>query len=106
MLTAEDYKRLSKQAVQLAIASEDPCVAQGLLQLALDYMAQVVSLSERAATDQLRQRVSRIQSRGSEIKYRNDARPGCGRADTRRPRSSEPHTVTSRHARLRWRRSL
>ena len=49
MLTAEDYKRLSKQVVELAIASEDPCLAQALLQRALNYMVQVVRLSESAA---------------------------------------------------------
>jgi hypothetical protein len=55
MLTAEDYKRLSKQAVQLAIASEDPCRAQALLQLALDYTKQAAILSETAPAEQLRQ---------------------------------------------------
>ena len=48
MLTLEDYKRLSNEAVQLAIASDDPCFAQGLLQLALDYMRQGAGLSETA----------------------------------------------------------
>jgi hypothetical protein len=32
-------------------------------------------------------------------------RPGCGRAATRRPRSSGRRTATKRRARLRWRRS-
>ena len=52
MLTPDDYKRLSNQAVQLAIASEDPCLAQALLQLALDYMRQAVRQSENAAREQ------------------------------------------------------
>jgi|EndMetStandDraft_8_1072994.scaffolds.fasta_scaffold1534512_1 hypothetical protein len=55
MLTAEDYRRLSKQAVQLAIASEDPCRSQALLQLALDYMRRAAMLSEAAPTEQLQQ---------------------------------------------------
>jgi hypothetical protein len=52
MLTAEDYKRLSNQAVELAIVSQDPGLAQTLLQLALDYMTQAAKLSETAATEQ------------------------------------------------------
>jgi len=55
MLTPEDYKRLSNEAVELAIASDDPCFAQAQLQLALDYMRQSATLSETAATKQLRQ---------------------------------------------------
>jgi hypothetical protein len=54
MLTANDYK-LSNQAVELAIASEDPRLGQALLQLALEYMRQAATLSETDATEQLRQ---------------------------------------------------
>jgi hypothetical protein len=36
---------------------------------------------------------------------RHRAAPGCGRAATRRPRSSARHMDTKRPARLRWRRS-
>ena len=56
MLTVEDYKRLSNQAAELAIASEDPFLSQALLQLALDYMRQAATLSETAATEEPRQR--------------------------------------------------
>jgi hypothetical protein len=45
MLTAEDYKRLSKHAVELAIASHDPCVARALMQLALDYTRRPAKLN-------------------------------------------------------------
>jgi len=54
MLTANDYKRLSNQALELAIASEDPRLGQALLQLALDFMKQAATLSETAAVEQLR----------------------------------------------------
>jgi hypothetical protein len=54
MLTVEDYKRLSHQAAELAIASEDPFLGQALLQLALDFMKQAATLSETAAVEQLR----------------------------------------------------
>ena len=58
MLTAEDYRRLSKQAVQFAIASEDPRLSQALLQLALEYMSQIVRLSEVATTERQSQQNS------------------------------------------------
>jgi hypothetical protein len=56
MLTVEDYKRLSHQAAELAIASEDPFLGQALLQLALDFMRQAATLSETVATEEPRQR--------------------------------------------------
>ena len=55
-MTSTDYERLSNQAVELAIASEDPSLGQALLQLALDFMRQAATLSETAAAEQLRQR--------------------------------------------------
>jgi hypothetical protein len=55
MLTVEDYKWLSNRVAQLAIASDDPRLAQNLLELALDYIRQAARLSESVATGQLRQ---------------------------------------------------
>jgi hypothetical protein len=55
MLTVEDYKWLSNRVAQLAIASQDPRLAQTLLELALDYM-QAARLSQSAATEQLQLR--------------------------------------------------
>jgi hypothetical protein len=52
MLTVEDYKWLSNRVAQLAIASDDPRLAQNLLELALDYMRQAARLSQSAATEQ------------------------------------------------------
>jgi hypothetical protein len=56
MLTVEDYKWLSNRVAQLAIASQDPRLAQTLLELALDYMRQATRLSQSAATEQLQLR--------------------------------------------------
>ena len=69
MLTVEDYKWFSNRAVQLAIASDDPRLAQILLELALDYMRQAARL-ESAATEKLRHRGQQDSIDGSEIIYR------------------------------------
>ena len=44
MLTTEDYRRLADRSARLAIACPAPSVAEALMALALDYMAQAARL--------------------------------------------------------------
>jgi hypothetical protein len=58
MLTSEDYRQLSNQVAQLAIASSAPSVAEALMAIALDYASRATKLSETTDVEQ-RQRNKR-----------------------------------------------